>query len=184
MWVFRVHVGSTGNPDLEHNFNELVRMQAQLGSVSTDQSKDLAECSSLRAENERCESEVRNFKERESLKLKIQLLEKKKTWLVYKEELDQFKAAQQRSNEIKRRYDEAAAKFAPLEQKIIKKENLIVKTQAALTDKVIPTASWSTRTRPIGFHQGNFNDLRTDLTCIHLELSKTQGNLVKPSKTQ
>jgi len=121
---------------MEEKFSELIKFQVQIGTVSSHQGRDEVELNKLKGENERLEAEVRNYKERESLKLKVKLLEKKKAWLVYREELDTYKKAANHANELKSRYEEAHEKFKPLEDAIAKKEKLISRSTDALRTKV------------------------------------------------
>jgi chromosome segregation ATPase len=121
---------------MEAKFGELIKLQGQLGAVSSHQGRDEVELNKLKGENERLEAEVRNYKERESLKLKVKLLEKKKAWLIYREELDTYKKAANHANELKSQYEEAHEKFKPLEDEIAKKDRFISRSTDSLRAKV------------------------------------------------
>jgi len=123
---------AVGNPDLENYFEQLIKLQAGLGAISTNAEQEKVELSKLKEENKRWESEVQSFKERENLKLSVKLLEKKKVWLRYKDELNLYKRIQQNATNLKQQYDTIAARFKPLEDKIAAKEKLILKTQELL----------------------------------------------------
>ena len=122
----------TGNPDLENHFDQLIKLQNSLGTISTNVDQERVELGKLQEENKRWENEVQSFKERESLKTSVKLLEKKKVWLQYKEELNIYKRCQSHATNLKQQYDKIAARFKPLEEKIAAKEKLILKTQEQL----------------------------------------------------
>jgi hypothetical protein len=63
-------------------------MQGQLGSESLNQEKDELELKKLQEENKRWESDVKSFKERETLKANVKYLEKKKVWLINQQVFD------------------------------------------------------------------------------------------------
>lgn len=126
----------TGKPELEEQFAKLIHMQSVLGSESMNQEKDRDELKKLQDENKRWESDVNSFKERESLKASLKVLEKKKAWLSYKEEVLLYKELQEKADDLSERYDRAAARFKPLEKLVAEKENLCVKSQTALKLKV------------------------------------------------
>lgn len=126
-----------GNPNLESYFEELVKLQASLGTISTNAQQEKMELSKLEEENKRWEGEVQSFKERESLKASVKLLEKKRVWLHYKEKLNVYKRLQQNAANLKQQYDTVAARFKPLEDKIAVKEKLILKTQELLKRSVM-----------------------------------------------
>ena len=128
---------SQGNPDLENYFEQLIKLQASLGTISTNAEQEKVELGKLEEENKRWESEVQSFKERESLKTSVQLLEKKRVWLRYKEELNVYKRLQQNATNMKQQYDTVAARFKPLEDKITAKEKLILRTQELLKRSVM-----------------------------------------------
>ena len=115
----------------------MIKLQAGLGAISTNAEQEKVELSKLKEENKRWESEVQSFKERENLKLSVKLLEKKKVWLRYKDELNLYKRIQQNATNLKQQYDTIAARFKPLEDKIAAKEKLILKTQELLKLSVI-----------------------------------------------
>ncbi len=121
---------------MEEQFEHLIKMQSALGSESLNQEKDEVELKKLQEENKRWESDVNSFKERETLKSHVKILEKKKVWLTFKDEVRQFKELQAKSAELKGKYDQAAARFKPLEKKIAEKEGLSMKAQNALKNKV------------------------------------------------
>lgn len=125
-----------GNPELEQKFDELIKMQAALGSESVNQEKDELELKKLQEENKRWESDVKSFKDREALKENVRILEKKKAWITYKEEVRKFKELQELANQLKEKYEKVTARFKPLEKQISEKESVAVKTQNALKLKV------------------------------------------------
>lgn len=134
---FNYSVCLLGNPNLESYFEELVKLQASLGTISTNAQQEKMELSKLEEENKRWEGEVQSFKERESLKTSVKLLEKKRVWLHYKEKLNVYKRLQQNAANLKQQYDTVAARFKPLEDKIAVKEKLILKTQELLKRSVM-----------------------------------------------
>lgn len=107
-------------------------MQLALGNESSNQEKDEFELKKLQEENERWESDVKSFKEREKLKTNVKTMEKKKVWLTYKEEARHFMDLQEMATEISTRYDRAAAHFQPLEKQIAEKEKTYQNTETAL----------------------------------------------------
>lgn len=111
-------------------------MQSALGSESMNQEKDQLELKRLQEENKRWESDVKSFKERELLKANVKILEKKKYWLTYKEEISLFKELNEKSTQLAEKYDRAAARFKPLEKEIAGKVNLCEKSRSALNAKV------------------------------------------------
>lgn len=123
---------AVGKPELEEQFEELTNMQSALGSESLNQGKDELELKKLQEENERWESDVKSFKEREKLKNNVKTMEKKKVWLTYKEEARHFIELQEQAKEISGRYDRAAAHFQPLEKQIAEKEKTLQNTEHAL----------------------------------------------------
>ncbi|XP_046447259.1 structural maintenance of chromosomes protein 5-like isoform X2 [Daphnia pulex] len=107
-------------------------MQGQLGSESLNQEKDELELKKLQEENKRWESDVKSFKERETLKANVKNLEKKKVWLTFKEELSHFKNLKEKAIEIGKRYAKAASRFEPLEKTIAEKEKTVRDAEAAV----------------------------------------------------
>ncbi|XP_046650561.1 structural maintenance of chromosomes protein 5-like isoform X2 [Daphnia pulicaria] len=79
---------AVGKPELEEQFEELTKMQGQLGNESLNQEKDELELKKLQDENKRWESDVKSFKERETLKANVKYLEKKKVWLINQQVFD------------------------------------------------------------------------------------------------
>lgn len=114
-----------------------MQMQSEIGSESLNQEKDELELKKLQEENKRWESDVKSFKERETLKANVKTLEKKKLWLIFKEELRQFKQVKEKANEIGVRYERAAARFEPLEKMIAEKEKTCRNTETAVKTKVL-----------------------------------------------
>jgi hypothetical protein len=112
-------------------------MQGQLGSESLNQEKDELELKKLQEENKRWESDVKSFKERETLKANVKNLEKKKVWLSFKEELSHFKNLKEKAIEIGKRYAKAASRFEPLEKTIAEKEKTVRDAEAAVKLKVL-----------------------------------------------
>lgn len=127
---------SLGKPELEEQFDNLIKLQSVLGSESMNQEKDRDELKKLQEENKRWESDVKSFKERESLKASVKVLEKKRAWLSFKDDLRQYKELQQKADDLVEKYDNAAARFKPLEKIVSEKENLCTKSQNALKLKV------------------------------------------------
>lgn len=137
--VFFCLIPILGKPELDQQLKELVKLQDNFGSVANDQEKDEIELKKLQEENKRWESEVKSFKERESLKHHVKILEKKKAWLTYKEEVKIFQQLNEKAKELKEKYNQAAARFKPLEKKISENENIATKAQNALANKVCPS---------------------------------------------
>lgn len=111
-------------------------MQSAFGNESQNQEKDQLELKKLQEENKRWESDVKSFMERESLKAGLKILEKKKVWLTYKEEVSRYRELQAKAEELNEKYNKASARFKPLEKRIAGKENLILHSQSALRNKV------------------------------------------------
>ena len=120
---------------MEDQFDSLIKLQSTLGSESFNQEKDENELRKLQEENKRWESDVKSFKERETLKSHVKILEKKKVWLTFKEDVKEFKELQKKAEELSDKYDEAAARFKPLEKKIAEKESLSTKSENSLKFK-------------------------------------------------
>ena len=114
-------------------------MQSSLGSESLNQEKDELELKKLQEENKRWESDVKSFKERETLKVNVKTLEKKKCWLLFKEELSHFKQLKEKANEIGAKYERAEARFEPLKKTIAEKEKTCRNTETAVKTKVLFT---------------------------------------------
>lgn len=102
---------------LYNTHQDLIELERTLQSSGTDVAAIETDLARLRKENERLEREKELMEERESCMEKIELLKKKRAWLVFDEKRDVAKAAKERREALKKQKKEAEKGLRPLQEK-------------------------------------------------------------------
>lgn len=96
---------------------DLIELEKALQSSGTDVASLEAHLANLKKENERLEREKELMKERESYLEKIDLLKKKRAWLVFDQKREEAKLAKEKREELKKQKKEAEKEIRPLAEK-------------------------------------------------------------------
>ena len=103
-----------------HMYNthqDLIELEKTLQSSGTDVASIENELAKLKKENERLEREKELMEERQTYLEKIELLKKKRAWLVFDEKREEAKQAKEKREELKKQKKEAEKAIRPLNEK-------------------------------------------------------------------
>jgi chromosome segregation ATPase len=103
--------------ELHTTHGDLIELERALQSSGTDVAGIEDELAKLTRENERLEREKELMEERASCLEKIDLLKKKRAWLVFDQKREEAKAAKERREEVKRLKREAETAVRPLAER-------------------------------------------------------------------
>ena len=96
---------------------DLIELEKALQTSGTDVASIENELSKLKKENERLEREKELMEERQSYMERIELLRKKRAWLVFDVKREEAKAAKEHREELKKQKKEAEKSLRPLAEK-------------------------------------------------------------------
>lgn len=102
---------------LYNTHQDLISLEKDLQSSGTDVASIENELSKLKKENERLEREKELMEEREQYLEKIDLLKKKRAWLIFDKKREEAKAAKEHREELKKQKKEAEKAVRPLAEK-------------------------------------------------------------------
>ena len=96
---------------------DLIKLESELQSSGTDVATIQTELSKLTKENERLEREKELMEQREQYIERIDLLKKKRAWLVFDSKREEAKNAKEKREELKKQKKEAEKAIRPLQEK-------------------------------------------------------------------
>eukprot|EP00580_Thalassiosira_gravida_P014694 CAMPEP_0201682080 /NCGR_PEP_ID=MMETSP0494-20130426/51433_1 /ASSEMBLY_ACC=CAM_ASM_000839 /TAXON_ID=420259 /ORGANISM="Thalassiosira gravida, Strain GMp14c1" /LENGTH=1127 /DNA_ID=CAMNT_0048165835 /DNA_START=664 /DNA_END=4047 /DNA_ORIENTATION=- len=102
---------------LYNTHNDLIELERALQSSGTDVASIQNELDKLQKENERLEREKELMEERESYIERLDLLQKKRAWLVFDDKREEAKASKERREELKKQKKEAEKGLRPLAER-------------------------------------------------------------------
>ncbi|KAL7538150.1 hypothetical protein ACHAXR_008319 [Thalassiosira sp. AJA248-18] len=116
---------------LYNTHQDLIELEKALQSSGTDVASIEDELSKLKKENERLEREKELMEERQLYMDKMDLLKKKRAWLVFDAKREEAKAAKERREELKKQKKEAEKCVQPLKkrQEKVAGEHSLIRTQ-------------------------------------------------------
>jgi len=109
---------------------DLIDLEKALQSSGTDVASIENELEKLKKENERLEREKELMEERQSYIERIDLLKKKRAWLIFDTKREEAKSAKERREELKKKKKEAEKGLRPLAEKHGKVEGEVSRVQS------------------------------------------------------
>ena len=115
---------------LHSTHQDLIKLESELQSSGTDVATIQNELSKLTKENERLEREKELMEQREQYIERIDLLKKKRAWLVFDSKREEAKNAKEKREELKKQKKEAEKAIRPLQEKHAEVESDVGRIQS------------------------------------------------------
>lgn len=115
---------------LYNTHQKLIELEKELQSSGNDVKSLQDELKNLKKQNERLEREKELMEERQQLLERIDLLQKKKAWLVFDLKREEAKLAKERREELKKQKREAERSIRPIQEKHVEMEGKVNQIQA------------------------------------------------------
>lgn len=120
---------------LYETHQQLIKLEKELQSSGNDVKSLQDELTTLKKQNERLEREKELMEERQELLERIDLLNKKRAWLLFDQKREEAKAAKEKREELKKQKREAERSVRPIQEQHAEMEGKV--TQIETTTKAL-----------------------------------------------